>query len=168
MDSLKDPLVINSAADCRLTVWPTLEAATQFWIKSRSFTLASLVQDEALSSHPAFKDGASMAIFRLSPADWHRCRSPVKGKTSSRAFSHFRLIQLKLGVMGSIKHIPGQYYTVNPQAILSGNAVFEANRRDVTTITCKKPNGEESPVIFVAVGAMRAFTSCYSNFPPLT
>lgn len=116
VDSRSDPNVICSAADCRsvgislyasghlgiqlsvnikrLTVWNTLDAAKQFWIKSRQFTLKSLFDDDTISSLPEFRDGAAVAIFRLAPADFHRWRSPVGG------------------VMGSIKKIPGQYFTV--------------------------------------------------------
>lgn len=31
IDSPEDPSIITSAADCRLTVWPTVDLAKQFW-----------------------------------------------------------------------------------------------------------------------------------------
>lgn len=31
IDSPDDPNIITSAADCRLTVWPTINAAKRFW-----------------------------------------------------------------------------------------------------------------------------------------
>lgn len=31
IDDPQDPSVITSAADCRLTVWPTVDAAQKFW-----------------------------------------------------------------------------------------------------------------------------------------
>jgi len=90
-----DPKIIASAADCRLTVFQTLDNASKFWIKSREFNIPHLVHEtEDGSKFPEFKNGASLAIFRLAPADFHRFSSPVSG------------------TLGAIDHIPGTYYTV--------------------------------------------------------
>lgn len=66
IDSAADPSVITSAADCRLTVWPTVDAAQRFWVKGRNFSIKSLFNnDEALAAQ--FGAKPSLAIFRLAP-----------------------------------------------------------------------------------------------------
>lgn len=77
--------------------------------------------------------------------------------------------------MGPIKQLPGQYYTVNPQAVnldrsstfssislpvlidrLVTVRVFTGNRRDVTTVSWPSPDSSAppTPVAVVAVGAL--------------
>jgi len=79
-----------------------------------------------------------VAIFRLAPQDYHRYHSPVSG------------------VFKDLIHLPGQYYTVNPQAVNEpGFDVFTANKRDVALLEAKfAPGGKTVPVAFVAVGAL--------------
>ncbi|KAF7308811.1 hypothetical protein MKEN_01080700 [Mycena kentingensis (nom. inval.)] len=133
-----DPTTICSAADCRLSVYPTMDLARAFWVKGREFTIPALL-DIPLASKEAYTfDGSSVAIFRLAPADYHRFHCPIDGKIGHRDFSH--------------KDIPGQYYTVNPQAVgLQGFDVFTANRRSVHYLS-HAPTG--LPVAFVAIGAL--------------
>lgn len=66
------------------------------------------------------------------------------------------------GTIESITSLPGDYYTVNPQAINESLDVFTANRRDVciiqvaignTTATSGEPV-KTVPVAVVAVGAL--------------
>jgi hypothetical protein len=72
--------------------------------------------------------------FRLAPADYHRFHSPIDG------------------TVGEVVDIPGQYYTVNPQAVNEpGFDVFTANKRAVLYMTHKQ-SGKE--IAFVAIGAM--------------
>jgi phosphatidylserine decarboxylase len=111
VDSLADPSIITSAADCRLTVFNDVTTATKFWVKSREFTLPRLFHNDELASLPAFKDGAALAIFRLAPADFHRFVSPVAA------------------TLGPTTKLPGSLYTVNPQAVNEDFAVFTRNRR---------------------------------------
>jgi phosphatidylserine decarboxylase len=89
-----DPAVITSAADCRLTVFESIDAAKKLWIKGENFSLATLLNDAALAQDDAFQGGGALAIFRLAPADYHRYHSPVAGS------------------IVSTKPIAGQYYTV--------------------------------------------------------
>lgn len=56
--------------------------------------------------------GASIAIFRLAPADYHRSHSPLDAK------------------VGATKKIPGTLFTVNPCAINENLDVFTRNKRD--------------------------------------
>ena len=127
-----DRLVVSSPADCRLTVFPTVDQATKYWIKGYGFTIAKLLNDEHLAAQ--FTEG-TIAIARLAPQDYHRWHSPVDGTVQS------------------ITEIPGTYYTVNPQAITQPGIldVFCENRRSVMIIN-RKPNN--IPIVVVAVGAM--------------
>jgi len=128
----EDPNGISSAADCRLTVYQTIDLAKEFWIKGRNFNLPNLLD---ISPGEAVKfDGSSIGIFRLAPADYHRFHSPIDC------------------VVGDAHHIPGQYYTVNPQAVNEpGFDVFTANTRSVLYLTHKQTG---LPVAFVAIGAL--------------
>jgi phosphatidylserine decarboxylase len=127
-----DRSVVSSPADCRLTVFPTVDQATKYWIKGHGFTIGKLLDDEVLAATLA---GGTIAIARLAPQDYHRWHSPVDGSVHT------------------IKEIPGTYYTVNPQAINQPGIVdvFCENRRSVMVIS-RKPNN--APIIVVAVGAM--------------
>ncbi|KIJ27069.1 hypothetical protein M422DRAFT_776437 [Sphaerobolus stellatus SS14] len=136
----EDPSGFCSAADCRLTVFQTIDNARKFWIKGKHFTVPTLlntsVAPPAGASIPdvATFENASIAIFRLAPADYHRFHSPADV------------------IVGDVVHIPGQYYTVNPQAVNeAGFDVFTANTRSVLYLTHAETG---KPIAFVAVGAL--------------
>ncbi|KAF9005969.1 phosphatidylserine decarboxylase-domain-containing protein [Cyathus striatus] len=129
-----DRLGVCSAADCRLTVYPSVDLAKEFWIKGINFTVPNLLNVSQTSSKARAFENASLAIFRLAPADYHRFHSPIDGS------------------VGEVEHIPGQFYTVNPQAVNEpGFDVFTANRRSVLYL-----NHEATglPVALVAIGAL--------------
>ncbi|KAI0915368.1 hypothetical protein AcV5_003859 [Taiwanofungus camphoratus] len=129
-----DPSGICSAADCRLVVYPTIDLAKQFWVKGTQFTVPALLGVSPDSEQAQVFDGASLASFRLAPADYHRFHSPIDG------------------TIGEIVDIPGQYYTVNPQAVNEpGFDVFTANKRSVLYMTHAASG---LPIAFVAIGAM--------------
>jgi len=130
----EDDTVIISAADCRLTVWPTWDAARTVWVKGKNFTLENLLDDKELAKSFG---AASLAIFRLAPQDYHRFHAPFDA------------------TVGTVKDIPGQYYTVNPQAVNEELDVFTANKRAVLVLDAKLGKSETTvPVAFVAVGAL--------------
>lgn len=132
--------VTSSPADCRLTVFPSINLATEFWVKGSNFTMERLFEDAELAR---FFDGGSMAIARLAPQDYHRWHAPVSG------------------TVRSVKEIPGAYYTVNPQAINQAGPinVYCENRRSVMIV--ERPDG--APVAIVAVGAMLVGSIRYVN-----
>lgn len=132
--------VTSSPADCRLTVFPTFDLATEFWVKGNNFTMERLFLNADLAAH---FDGGSMAIARLAPQDYHRWHSPVSGR------------------IRSIKDIPGALYTVNPQAINQPGPmnVYCENKRSVMLI--ERPSG--AMVAIVAVGAMLVGSIKYMN-----
>ncbi|GAA5926521.1 uncharacterized protein JCM15063_000299 [Sporobolomyces koalae] len=129
-----DPLVVSSAADCRLTVFPTIDVARKHWIKGRHFTLGELLSDEKLAKR--FEHG-SIAIFRLAPADYHRYHSPVDA------------------TVGATRHFQGKYYTVN--SLIVRDPRFDPlgeNKRDITLLSHSRAEGPDSLVAFVQVGAL--------------
>lgn len=132
----KDSSIISSCADCRLTVFQNVDAATQVWIKGSHFSLARLLGD-VHTSNSDFPPGSSLAIFRLAPADYHRFHVPVGPS-----------------ITGPTKHIKGEYLTVNPQAVNQDFDVFTGNRRDVLYSTWDVGNGKSIPYAFVAIGAL--------------
>lgn len=95
-DSPDDKKVAVSAADCRMMAFSTVDDATRLWIKGMEFSLRKLLDDPTEAQN---YEGGSLCIFRLAPQDYHRFHSPVDG------------------VITGVKHISGQYYTVNPMAI---------------------------------------------------
>ncbi|RKP25234.1 phosphatidylserine decarboxylase-domain-containing protein [Syncephalis pseudoplumigaleata] len=113
--------------DCRLIVFPTVDEATKFWIKGRHFTLGNLLQDDELAQRFA---GASLAIFRLAPQDYHRFHAPITARCTG------------------CRSIPGKYYTVNPLAVNTSIDVLTENARAVLTFTTPYD------FILVPVGAM--------------
>ncbi|KAI8091016.1 phosphatidylserine decarboxylase-domain-containing protein [Gilbertella persicaria] len=125
----EDEGVIVSSADSRLNVFDSVDAATTFWIKGKEFTLAKLLQDEALAQE---LEGGSLAIFRLAPQDYHRFHVPARG------------------TIESMKNIEGAYYTVNPCTINTDLDVFTENHRNVATL--KSPLGFN--YAFVSIGAL--------------
>ncbi|KAF8159630.1 phosphatidylserine decarboxylase-domain-containing protein [Crassisporium funariophilum] len=129
-----DELVVCSAADCRLTVYESFNAAKTFWVKGKNFNIPSLLNvQESSPTVDAFQD-SSLAIFRLAPADYHRFHSPIDCE------------------IGDIENIPGHLYTVNPQAVNEpGFDVLTANTRSVLYLK-HVPTG--LPVAFVAIGAL--------------
>lgn len=124
--------VVSSPADCRITVFPTVDMATKYWIKGAGFTLPRLLGSDALAQK---FDGGSIVIARLAPQDYHRWHAPTAGTVEK------------------IIDIPGTYYTVNPQAINEPGTldVFCENKRSVMVL---KRTATGSPVVVVAVGAM--------------
>ncbi|KZO91821.1 hypothetical protein CALVIDRAFT_557981 [Calocera viscosa TUFC12733] len=132
----EDLTVVDSVADCRLTVFERAQDATNIWIKGRHFTIPNLLNDEEIIN--AIGEDPAIAIFRLAPQDYHRYHSPVSG------------------VFRKVVKLPGEYYTVNPQAVNEpGFDVFTANKRDVALIDAKfNDSGSVTPVAFVAIGAL--------------
>jgi len=119
---------VVSAADCRLSVFNTVDDATRIWIKGRTFSVQTLLQDDNLAK--TFNNG-SLAIFRLAPQDYHRFHSPVSGN------------------IVNVTNITGTFYTVNPIAICSKLDVLNENRRTVVIIN----SDLFGQVAFVEIGA---------------
>jgi len=132
---LDNPLSFCSPADCRMTVYSTVDSATKFWIKGDEFSIAKLLNVPPDSDRAKYYEGSSMAICRLAPQDYHRFHCPLDGT-----------------VTGEIVDVPGQYYTVNPQAVNEPKFdVFTANKRSIAYLTHGQTSKE---VAYVAIGAL--------------
>ncbi|CAE6479203.1 unnamed protein product [Rhizoctonia solani] len=131
VDEPGNPSRIVSCADCRMMAFETVSEATRLWIKGREFSVKRLLGETYAHEAPKY-DGGALGIFRLAPQDYHRFHSPVDG------------------VVGPMHYIPGEYYTVNPQAIRTQLDVYGDNARKIVPI--------DSPVfgrvMCVCVGAM--------------
>lgn len=124
----EDPTQATVVADSRLVVYRTLEKTRALWIKGSEFTIHNLIQDDERSVR--WQNG-SIASFRLSPQDYHRYHSPVKGNIKW------------------YKHIPGDYLQVDPVALHSSVNILTENARSCICIESK----EFGDVLFVAIGA---------------
>ncbi|KAI8902950.1 phosphatidylserine decarboxylase-domain-containing protein [Globomyces pollinis-pini] len=124
-----DPKVVVSPADARTVCFESIDIATEFWIKGTRFNLSSLLDDEILADR---FNGASIAIFRLAPHDYHRIHIPIDG------------------VIKSIKTIEGSHFTVNPMAIRTIVDVYSENVRAITVLE----SAIFGKVVYITVGAM--------------
>ncbi|EPQ53818.1 hypothetical protein GLOTRDRAFT_78900 [Gloeophyllum trabeum ATCC 11539] len=130
-----NPDAFCSPADCRLIVFSSVALAQKFWIKGDEFSIPKLLGVAPDSARARLYAGCSMAICRLAPQDYHRFHSPLDG-----------------AVTRAPTDIPGQYYTVNPQAVNEpAFDVFTANKRSVAYVAHARARGE---VAVVAVGAL--------------
>ncbi|KAL6240233.1 hypothetical protein RBB50_012870 [Rhinocladiella similis] len=102
--------------------------AHAIWIKGTHFPIANLIMESALAR--TWADG-SVASFRLCPQDYHRFHSPVNG------------------IVKWWKHIPGDYYNVDPIALRSRVDILSQNARSCLCIS----SPEFGYVLFVAIGA---------------
>jgi phosphatidylserine decarboxylase len=135
IDAPKDPRIAVSPADCRCATFSTVTDATEFWIKGRNFTVAKLFNGnfDGYENTDLYNGSqCSLGIFRLAPQDYHRFHCPVDG------------------TIGNIKHIDGEYYTVNPMAIRSSLDVYGENVRSIIPIKTEN----FGTVVMIAVGAM--------------
>ncbi|KAI7818509.1 phosphatidylserine decarboxylase-domain-containing protein [Gamsiella multidivaricata] len=137
----ENPNVIVSSTDCRLCVFDSIQAATQIWIKGKSFSVQQLLRDDALAAE---FEGGSIALFRLAPQDYHRFHSPVTGTVAKEPVK-----------------IDGTYFTVNPMAVNEKLDVFTENVRRITVIDLEQQiQGEEvrndnfDKCVFVSIGAL--------------
>lgn len=125
----EDPSVSLCPADCRLICYPTVDEATQLWVKGANFSIAGLLKDEVLGE---YFNGGSLAVCRLAPQDYHRFHCPFEASVNL------------------IYHIPGAYFTVNPMAIRMPLDVLTENARTVVLLESEV----FGKVAYVAVGAM--------------
>jgi len=120
-------------ADSRVVAYETVAETKQLWIKGADFSITNLVMDTLLGAQ---FDGAAVASFRLSPQDYHRYHSPVKGR-------------VKL-----FRSMPGDYYQVDAIALHSKVDILTRNARDYVVIE----TDEFGDVLFVAIGATEVGT----------
>lgn len=73
---IENTKLVSSAADCRLTVFPSSKVAKEIWIKGKQFSIKELINEKE-SNVNSINEDSSLAIFRLAPADYHRYNHPV-------------------------------------------------------------------------------------------
>ncbi|MBT3380866.1 MAG: phosphatidylserine decarboxylase [Lentisphaerae bacterium] len=124
-----DSDVLCSPADCRLSVFPKIDADTCIPVKGAQFAIPELLgmtADEAAG----FSNG-TVLVLRLCPADYHRYHYPAAGRELRRI------------------DIPGRLDSVNPIALTLGIPVFTQNHRNVTMLDL----GPLGQAAFIEVGA---------------
>jgi phosphatidylserine decarboxylase precursor len=115
-------------ADCRLHVYDTLTDAQRLWIKGKTFSLKTLLDNPELEFDFA---GCSLVIARLAPQDYHRFHYPVSGKS------------------GKYVYQGDAYYTVNPIAVRENVDVYSLNKR--TSVIVESPHFGR--VMIICIGA---------------
>jgi len=123
-----DPAWAICPADCRLHVYESLNDAQKLWIKGKTFSLRTLLDNADLERDFA---GCSLVIARLAPQDYHRFHYPVGG-FSGQYFSQ-----------------GDAYYTVNPIAVRENVDVYSLNKR--TSVIVESP--EFGRVMIICIGA---------------
>lgn len=131
-----DPTKAVAVSDSRVAVYPTVHMTKELWIKGCAFTMANLIRDQDRAKP---WDNGAVAVFRLSPQDYHRYHSPVTGHVKWYA------------------EIPGDYFQVDPVALHSSVDILTENARCCICIE-SEVFGE---VLFVAVGATDVGTVQY-------
>lgn len=106
-----DPRRASLPADGRYLAFQKVQEVSKFYIKGKSFDLASLLQNNAYARR--YEDGA-MVIARLCPTDYHRFHFPAAG------------------VPSKAKKIEGGLYSVNPIALHKQLSILWTNKRVIT------------------------------------
>lgn len=115
-------------ADGRYRFYPQISLSDAFEIKSKSFCLATVLQNEELAKR---FDGGSAVIARLCPTDCHRFYFPFDCTPSAATL------------------INGKLFSVNPIAIQDNPWIWGVNRRMLTICHTK----EFGDVAYLEVGA---------------
>jgi phosphatidylserine decarboxylase precursor len=126
-----DDSTVVSPADSRMLVFRNITSATTLWIKGGRFTWREMMDYEPIDGDDNYFEGGTVVVARLAPQDYHRFHSPVRGQVRSA------------------RQKKGTYWSVGPDAVLSGNDVF-LNQRQIVTIDAGPLQGK---VGYVAIGA---------------
>ncbi len=122
-----NPNIVVSPADGKILAYADI-SNSDFIIKGFRFDVTSFLGDPVLAKN--FNNGA-LFIIRLAPPDYHRFHFPISGE-----------ILLS-------KKIDGDYYSVNPLALLEKPEIFFLNKREYSIISSPK----FGDVIMAEVGA---------------
>ena len=108
----KDPNVVISPCDAKITDFGKIKDGMAYQIKGMSYDTAGLIGDSFKSSLPIL-EGGSFANFYLSPKDYHRYHIPFDLRVDA------------------IVHIPGKLYPVNIPLLKNKPNLFIENERVV-------------------------------------
>ncbi|MBU0755448.1 MAG: phosphatidylserine decarboxylase, partial [Planctomycetes bacterium] len=124
------PEQIISPCDARLLVYPSMDRKERISIKGCNLRLEDLLGDLDISSRFS---GATLFVYRLCPADYHRFHFPEDC------------------VPGFPVELNGPLHSVNPIALASGWKILDNNLRHCTLL---KSESEPNPIAMVEIGAM--------------
>lgn len=119
---------IISPVDGRVSELGEIHAGSALQAKGKSFTVQSLLGDEALAFK--FSTGSFLTAY-LSPKDYHRIHMPCDG----------RLV--------AMQYIPGRLFSVNETSVANIDGLFARNERVVCHF-----ESDFGPFVVVAVGAV--------------
>ena len=124
----RDPRIVLSPCDGRVSEIGTLDGDRLLQAKGRDYALADL-----LANDPACEAlrGGRFATIYLSPRDYHRVHMPVGGRVK-------RMI-----------HVPGRLFSVAPYTVRHVPNLFARNERVVSIFST-----DDGPFAHVLVGAM--------------
>jgi phosphatidylserine decarboxylase len=127
-----DPRAIVSVADGHIGAMGPIDATSTWPVKGRPYRVGELLGSE--SEGRRFEGGLACVIY-LSPRDYHRVHSPVRG------------------TLRSVRSLPGDYYPVNSIGMRHVPNLFVRNRRVAIAIDAD-PKGGIGRVTVVMVSAM--------------
>lgn len=107
---------VCSPADGKILVFNSIDDSLQFFVKSQSFSLSTLLGSTDLAQK---FEGGSMAIVRLAPPDYHRFHFPASG------------------IASNTQKINGSYYSVSPLALRKSLRIFLENKREYVELKTK-------------------------------
>jgi len=115
-----DPRAIVSAADGRIACMGRIDESSTWVVKGRPYRIDELLGDREEARR---YDGGLGSVIYLSPRDYHRVHSPVKG------------------VLSRVRSLPGDYYPVNSIGMRHVPNLFVRNRRVVLTLDAVPESG---------------------------
>jgi phosphatidylserine decarboxylase len=124
-----DPLRVVAPCDGTLSVAGTMAGEELLQAKGHSFTLASLLGDDA--SWVKVLHGGAYATFYLAPFNYHRVHMPLAGRLTAAW------------------HVPGRLFSVNGATVARVPGLFARNERIVCAFA-----GDHGPFAVVLVGAL--------------
>jgi phosphatidylserine decarboxylase len=127
-----DPRAIVSAADGRIACMGRIDESSTWIVKGRPYRIDELLGDREEARR---YDGGLASVIYLSPRDYHRVHSPVKG------------------ILSRVRSLPGDYYPVNAIGMRHVKNLFVRNRRVVLTVDAA-PDSGVGRVSVVMVSAM--------------
>lgn len=132
---------VVSPVDGTLGAFGAIEEGTLFQAKGRRYRLVDLVDS---AEHARRFDGGHYATIYLSPRDYHRIHSPVRGE-----------------VMG-VSYIPGHLFPVNPFAVDNIDELFAVNERLITHL--ETPSWGSVAVVKVGATCVGRIGLSYEGF----
>ena len=116
-----DPAAVVSPADSKMLVG-SFENESQLFLKKKFFQFEELIGPEKTEWLRAFSKG-DYAVFRLTPEKYHYNHAPVSGEVLD------------------IYEYDGRYHSCNPGALIAEATPYSKNKRVVTIIDTRVPNG---------------------------